>query len=106
MIDSFAGAAIITFAAFIVVIGAWLLRKEAQAPVVVKPPDPPEFALRLDVQELRKRVEQLHGLTTEEAQAMGRQLDRIERRVDAVCERLDADARLATAIARMGRIGE
>ena len=56
-----------------------------------------------ELAELRSRIEHANDLADDDRRAISRQLDRIERTMDRICDRMDTDARIGTALARMNR---
>ena len=69
-----------------------------------KPPEnrpPPQNETRAALEALRDRIDRQHGLADDDRRDLRRQLDRIERSVERLCDRLDADARIGSALARL-----
>lgn len=87
------------------VMGAYTIwkghRKSDGTPPENRPP--PVNETRAALEALRERIEHHNGLAEDDRRDMARQLDRIERTVERICDRLDADARIGAALARIGR---
>lgn len=84
---------------------AWLVgRKEARKPAEPPPERPPtQNETKAALESLRERIDHNHGLADDDRREMQRQLDRIERDVGRICDRLDADARIGDALAKLHR---
>ncbi len=90
-------------------LGIWKGHKKSDGkPPEDRPPPPNETKAKLEaiherLERLTSKIDHHHDLTEEDRRDMNRQLDRIERSVERVSERLDADARIGSALARLGR---
>lgn len=73
-----------------------------------RPPPPNETKAKLDaihdrIERLANRIDHHQDMTDDDRRDMNRQLDRIERSVNHLCDRVDSDTRIGSAIARLGR---
>lgn len=100
-------------AALVVIVAAWVIKAEAREP----PPEPastpaPDRDIKAELSDLRKAIERIHENAarhdedSEDAfRDVNKRMDRIERGVDRICDRMDAEARIGSALARMGKEG-
>lgn len=105
-----------TMAALVVIAGVWLMKAEANspsAPAEVPVPDTHDRDIKAELSDLRKAIERIHESAarhdeyTEDAfRDVGRRIDRIERGVERIDSRMDADARIGAALTRLGRPAE
>lgn len=84
---------------------AWFAaRRESKKPAAPPPERPPsEHQVKSELAELRNRIDHANDLAEDDRRAITRQLDRIERTMDRICDRMDTDARIGTALARINR---
>ena len=93
-------------------VGFWKGHKKSDGkPPDDRPPHPNETKAKLEaihdrIERLAQRIDHHHELTEDDRRDMNRQLDRIERSVERVSERLEADARIGVALARLSREGQ
>lgn len=69
-----------------------------------KPPPqrpPTQNETKAALESLRERIDHNHALADDDRREMQRQLDRIERDVSRIYDRLDADARIGAALAKL-----
>ena len=87
-----------------VLLARFVMVKEAQKPHQTPAERlPTEHQVKSELAELRNRIDHAHDLAEDDRRAISRQLDRIERTMDRICDRMDTDARIGTALARMNR---
>ena len=65
--------------------------------------EPPVNETKAMLSALRERIDHAHNLAEDDRRDMVRQLDRIERRVERICDQLDAEVRLGIAAARIAQ---
>ena len=83
-----------------VAFGIWRGHKKSDGkPPENRPPTPNETKAALE--SLRERIDHNHALADDDRRDMQRQLDRIERDVGRIYDRLDADARIGAALAKI-----
>ena len=87
-----------------VLLARFVMVKEAKKPHEPPAERPPtEHQVKTELAELRNRIDHANDLADDDRRAISRQLDRIERTMDRICDRMDTDARIGTALARMNR---
>lgn len=90
-------------------LGIWKGHKKSDGkPPEDRPPPPNETKAKLDaihdrLERLANKVDHQHDITDDDRRDMNRQLDRIERSVNQLCDRMDADARIGSALARIAK---
>ena len=98
--------------ATIVVLGAWLMKAEAKAPPTEAPAptDTHDKDIKAELADLRRAIDKMHdagtrrGEDSEDAfRDVGQRLDRIERGVERICDRMDTETRIGVALARLHR---
>ena len=83
-----------------VAFGIWRGHKKGDGtPPPQRPPTQNETKVALEA--LRERIDHNHALADDDRREMQRQLDRIERDVGRIYDRLDADARIGAALAKL-----
>lgn len=101
-----------SIAAVIVMLGAWLMKAEAKAQPTDAPatPDARDRDIKAELADLRRAIEKLHesGARRDEDSEdafrdVGHRLDRIERGVERICDRMDTETRIGVALARLHR---
>lgn len=107
---------LLTIAAFIVIGGVYALKSEANnpnMPAEVPVPNTRDSDIKAELSDLRKAIERIHESAarhdeyTEDAfRDVGRRIDRIERGVERIDNRMDAEARIGAALTRIGRPAE
>lgn len=105
-----------TMAALVVIAGVWLMKAEANnpsAPAEVPVPANHDSDLKSELTEFRNALARLHDMAsrhderTEDAfRDMNRRVDRIERGVERIENHQETEARIGSALARMGRPAE
>lgn len=82
----------------------FVIVREAKKPHEAPPERPPtEHQVRAELAELRNRIDHANDLAEDDRRAISRQLDRIERTMDRICDRMDTDARIGSALAKIHR---
>ena len=77
-------------------------RREAKKPASPPPERPPsEHQVTAQLQALRDQIARNRQIDDGDRHDMERQLDRIERSLERLSDRLDADARIGSAIAKL-----
>ena len=96
--------------AVIVAIAAWVMKAEAKEPTAAPPADTHDRTIKAELSDLRKAIERIHETaarhdqdTDDAFRDVGKRMDRIERGVDRICERMDSEARIGAAIAKLDR---
>lgn len=106
-------ALIVVFATMFFLAGAKDPAAVPASPTAPGGPVASDSDIKAEFSELRKAIERIHETasrldeTTEDAfRDVGKRMDRIERGVDRICDRMDTDARIGSALARLGRPAE
>lgn len=111
------GAALLyTMGALVVCAGAYIYKSTADSPALPaapEVPDMPDRDLKAELTEFRNALARLHEMAsrhderTEDAfRDINRRVDRIERGVERIENHQETEARIGSALARMGRVGE
>lgn len=87
-----------------VLLARFVMVKEAQKPHQTPAERPPtEHQVKSELADLRERIDRHADSLGDDVKDMQRSIDRLERMMDRICDRMDTDARIGTALARMNR---
>lgn len=94
---------------FAAAMGIWKGHKRSDGkPPEDRPPPPNETKAKLDaihdrLERLAHNIDRHHEMSDDDRRDVSRQLDRLARDMGRICDRLDSDARIGAALAKMGR---
>ena len=87
-----------------VLLARFVMVKEAQKPHEAPAERPPtEHQVKSELAGLRERIDRHADSLGDDLKGMQRSIDRLERMLERMGDRMDTDARIGTALARMNR---
>ena len=87
-----------------VLLARFVMVKEAQKPHQTPAERPPtEHQVKSELADLRVRIDRHADSLGDDLKGMQRSIDRLERMLERMGDRIDTDARIGTALARMNR---
>ena len=87
-----------------VLLARFVMVKEAQKPHQTPAERPPtEHQVKSELADLRVRIDRHADSLGDDLKGMQRSIDRLERMLERMGDRMDTDARIGTALARMNR---
>ena len=90
--------------ALAVLLARFVMVKEAQKPHQTPAERPPtEHQVKSELADLRVRIDRHADSLGDDLKGMQRSIDRLERMLERMGDRMDTDARIGTALARMNR---